>query len=189
MAGSKASPSAAASARHEFLGREIGGRDLAERCERAQIGVLRKVADGCAAGHGAIAMVGRDEARHHLEQRGLSRAVPADERDAVALLHDGVEAIEDRLAAVTEGDAGKLEQGRAGHSRELAAPLPLRKGLRAAAPAWPGWAGQPDRNSVAAETRCCQAGSCGSGTWFRLSRIISSASGMPDARTRACDAG
>ena len=98
---------------------EFRGGIVAERREARHRGLLLHVADGGAGRQRARAAVGLHQPRHYLHQRRLAGAVPAHERHPVAGLNHEVEPVEDRIAAIGQGDVGELEKGCARHGRDV----------------------------------------------------------------------
>ncbi len=93
-----------------FLGKQcrtlgIGGEHRFERGRRAGGRFLRNVPDARLARHVGAALVGLVMAGDDFHQRGLARAVAADQADARAHRQRGARAVEDRAAAQAHGDA------------------------------------------------------------------------------------
>ena len=93
--------------RHTRVASERGGES---RQRQIQLGLLRQVSRQEGAGAGDLsAQFGRMFPFDQFEQRGLPRAVRADESDLLSALDLPVEIFEDALCAEDEGDVGELD--------------------------------------------------------------------------------
>ena len=84
---------------------------LAQRRSRRQLGLLLDEHDAQAVLPRELAVIERDAAGDHLQQRGLAGAVAADQADALAVLDRQVGAIEQRMQAVGELGVAQRDQG------------------------------------------------------------------------------
>lgn len=99
--------------RHQFGAFLVGLQHGVERGRGARWGFLRDIAQPRVAGHVARPLIRVELADHHLHQRGLARAVAADEADTAARRQRGGSAIENGAAAQAHGDGIQVQHGRA----------------------------------------------------------------------------
>ena len=106
-------------------------REIAQRREPAHIGVLLHISHTLPRRQDHIATVRFNQPGHDLHQGGFARPVAPDQRNALALLHNKIEIVENRLPPEGEGDAIQLKKGCTRHGAQLnRRPRPVNRAPR-----------------------------------------------------------